>query len=715
MTVETAAGEVVRTLARRTYPVGSPALVWNGLDRTKKAVKGGSYVVRVVAKNALGAIELSRPLRVQRIVGPKRAVGSGRPSVRRGAPMPQPPSSASRAADQLCSSILSGITDAVTTAIGNYGLYAVFLLMLIDAVFPAASEVVMVYGGAIASGAIAGTSVTLFGYTFEPGLPAYLAIALAGTIGYLIGAVIGWEIGRRGGRPYLERHGRWLHLDHAKLERAEAWFQRWEDWAVFLGRLTPVVRSFVSIPAGIFEAPLRRYTVLTLIGSAIWCFVFAGDRLGCRGELGELPPGLPLRGLRRGARRRRRRRLARLALSAQRRLPVGRRIVRASDPQRGVFPACAVMGRRRAVHSGVVIPLVDVKAQYAPLIPELKERFAEVLESGRFIFGPEVEAFERESAAYLDVPHAIGVANGTDALVLSLEAMGIGAGDEVICPSFTFYATAEAIARAGATPVFADIDPVTLNLDPADVAARITPRTKAIMPVHLFGRPAPLAELGALGLPLIEDAAQAFGAAGRREHGSLLDLQLLPDQEPVRARRRRARRLPRRRGGRARPDAALPRLARQADVRARRHQLAARRDPGRGAARLPAPPRGLERGPPRGCRALRRARPRRASSSCRSTSRATSTTCTSSARPSAPRIAAALKRGRHRVRVLLRDAAAPAARDALPRRTSRARCPRPSVRRPTTSRCRCGAASAPTCRSRSSRPCSPLRTAREHG
>ena len=167
----------------------------------------------------------------------------------------------------------------------------------------------------------------------------------------------------------------------------------------------------------------------------------------------------------------------------------------------------------------VVIPLVDVKAQYAPLIPELKERYAEVLESGRFIFGPEVEAFERESAAYLDVPHAIGVANGTDALVLSLEAMGIGAGDEVICPSFTFYATAEAIARAGATPVFADIDPVTLNLDPEDVAGRITPRTKAIMPVHLFGRPAPLVELAALGLPLIEDSAQAFGAAGVASEG----------------------------------------------------------------------------------------------------------------------------------------------------------------------------------------------------
>ncbi len=160
------------------------------------------------------------------------------------------------------------------------------------------------------------------------------------------------------------------------------------------------------------------------------------------------------------------------------------------------------------------IPLVDVKAQYAPLIPELRERFDAVLESGRFIFGPEVEAFEREAAAFLGVPHAIGVANGTDALVLAFEALGIGRGDEVICPAFTFYATAETIARVGATPVFADIDPETLNLDPDDVAARITPRTKAVVAVHLFGRPAPLAELAALGVPIVEDAAQAFGAEG---------------------------------------------------------------------------------------------------------------------------------------------------------------------------------------------------------
>jgi dTDP-4-amino-4,6-dideoxygalactose transaminase len=160
------------------------------------------------------------------------------------------------------------------------------------------------------------------------------------------------------------------------------------------------------------------------------------------------------------------------------------------------------------------IPLVDVKAQYAPLLDELKERIAEVLDSGRFILGPHVRAFEEEAAAYLGVEHAIGVANGTDALVIALDALEIGPGDEVICPTFTFYATAEAIARRGATPVFADIDPRTMNLDRADVRARVTDRTKAILPVHLFGRPAPLGELAELGIPIVEDAAQAFGAKG---------------------------------------------------------------------------------------------------------------------------------------------------------------------------------------------------------
>jgi dTDP-4-amino-4,6-dideoxygalactose transaminase len=160
----------------------------------------------------------------------------------------------------------------------------------------------------------------------------------------------------------------------------------------------------------------------------------------------------------------------------------------------------------------VKIALVDVKAQYEPLIPQLKQAFADVLESGQFVFGPNVAAFEREAADFLDVPETIGVANGTDAIVIVLDALGIGRGDEVICPSFTFYATAEAIARREATPVFVDIDPVTLNVDPADVERKLTGRTKAILPVHLFGRPAPLDELTGFGLPIIEDAAQAFGS-----------------------------------------------------------------------------------------------------------------------------------------------------------------------------------------------------------
>ncbi len=176
----------------------------------------------------------------------------------------------------LVASILTELSDAVTSFVGDYGLYAIFTLMLVDAVLPAASELVMVYGGALAAGAFANQDVALFGRTIDDGLPAYVAVALAGTIGYTLGAIIGWAIGLYGGRPYLERHGRWLHLNEQKLDRAERWFQRWEDWAVFLGRLTPVVRSFVSVPAGVFEAPFVRYTLLTLAGSAIWCFAFAG-------------------------------------------------------------------------------------------------------------------------------------------------------------------------------------------------------------------------------------------------------------------------------------------------------------------------------------------------------------------------------------------------------------------------------------------------------
>jgi membrane protein DedA with SNARE-associated domain len=186
----------------------------------------------------------------------------------------------------LAGSILSSITDLLTTLVGDHGLYAVFLLMLVDAVLPAASEAVMVYAGAVAAGAFAGQDVVLFGEKLDAGFPAYLAMALAGTLGYTVGSVGGWWIGARAGRPYLERHGRWLHLSAEKLDRAERWFDRWEDWGVFLGRVTPVVRSFVSIPAGVFRAPLGRYSLLTLIGSALWAFAFAGVgwALGSRWE-----------------------------------------------------------------------------------------------------------------------------------------------------------------------------------------------------------------------------------------------------------------------------------------------------------------------------------------------------------------------------------------------------------------------------------------------
>ena len=174
------------------------------------------------------------------------------------------------------------------------------------------------------------------------------------------------------------------------------------------------------------------------------------------------------------------------------------------------------------------IPLVDVKAQYAPLIPDLKERLGEVLESGRFILGPNVAAFEEEAAAYLGVPATIGVANGTDAIVLVLRGLGVAPGDEVICPAFTFYATAESVARRGATPVFADIDPVTLNLDVEDAAAKVTDRTRAIIPVHLFGRMLDVRPLVELGVPVLEDAAQAFGAPEVAQHGAISTFSFYP-------------------------------------------------------------------------------------------------------------------------------------------------------------------------------------------
>lgn len=163
-----------------------------------------------------------------------------------------------------------------------------------------------------------------------------------------------------------------------------------------------------------------------------------------------------------------------------------------------------------------MIPMVDLKTQYAQLKDEIDQGIQDVLESCAFILGPNVQAFEREAAAYLGVKHAIGCASGTDALHLALLAAGIGPGDEVITSAFTFIATAEAIRYVGATPVFVDIDPQTFNIDPAAIPAAISARTKAVMPVHLFGQPANIPALAALceqhGLLLIEDCAQSFGA-----------------------------------------------------------------------------------------------------------------------------------------------------------------------------------------------------------
>jgi dTDP-3-amino-3,4,6-trideoxy-alpha-D-glucose transaminase len=164
------------------------------------------------------------------------------------------------------------------------------------------------------------------------------------------------------------------------------------------------------------------------------------------------------------------------------------------------------------------VPLFDTSTALAPLKEELRAAIARVLDSERYILGPEVEAFEREWAAYCGAGHAVGVANGTEAITIALRAMGVGPGDEVVVPSFTFYASAEAIPPTGARPVFCDIDPDTYCVSAETVRAALTPRTKAVIAVHLFGNVAPVKEIEALGVPVLEDAAQAAGsnsAAGR--------------------------------------------------------------------------------------------------------------------------------------------------------------------------------------------------------
>jgi dTDP-3-amino-3,4,6-trideoxy-alpha-D-glucose transaminase len=176
----------------------------------------------------------------------------------------------------------------------------------------------------------------------------------------------------------------------------------------------------------------------------------------------------------------------------------------------------------------VAIPLFDTAAQLREVREEVNRAIAGVIDAGRFILGPEVEAFERELAAFLGVRHVVGVANGTDAITIALRGLGVGPGDEVIVPSFTFYASAEAIPHTGARPVFCDVDPATFCVTAETVERALTPATKAVIAVHLFGRAAPIGDLRRLldgrGVAVLEDSAQAAGArSGGQRAGSLGD------------------------------------------------------------------------------------------------------------------------------------------------------------------------------------------------
>lgn len=167
---------------------------------------------------------------------------------------------------------LASLTSHLTDGVAQHGLIAVFVLMAVDALLPVGGELIMLYAGVVAGTA----GVALLGLDPQAGLQSYIVIALAGSFGYLVGAIGGWLIGARGGYPFVERYGRWLHLKPATLRQAERWFARFGPLAVFFGRLTPVARSFISVPAGMLGSPLRSYVPLTLLGSLIWCFGFAG-------------------------------------------------------------------------------------------------------------------------------------------------------------------------------------------------------------------------------------------------------------------------------------------------------------------------------------------------------------------------------------------------------------------------------------------------------
>ena len=485
---------------------------------------------------------------------------------------------------------------------------------------------------------------------------AYVAVALAGTIGYTLGAIVGWAIGVYGGRPYLERHGRWLHLDEEKLDRAERWFERWEDWAVFLGRLTPVIRSFVSIPAGVSRcrssatrcsrSPARRSGASPSRASA-GPSARAGRTSTRASATSTTSSSLRSSRLSRGSSG------AACEASTPRRRGLGGRLMNQEQ-------------RTRATLARVTepIPLIDVKAQYAPLIPELKERFRAVLESGPLHLRPERRGVRgarrlRTSACRTRSASPTAPTRSSSRSTRS----GSAAATRSSARRSPSTRPPRRSPASGATPVFADIDPATLNLDPEDVAARITPRTKAIVPVHLFGRPAPLAELAALGAPDHRGRGPGVRRGGHRADRDLLDVQLLPDEEPLRARRRRARRA-------ASTTSVAERVRmlrfhgsqRQADVRARRARTRASTQIQAAVLRVFLPrARRLERRPPRGGRALRGARARRARRAPGRRAGPRVPPVRRRARRSATEIARGADRGRDRERVVLRDAAPPPA------------------------------------------------------
>ena len=336
-------------------------------------------------------------------------------------------------------------------------------------------------------------------------------------------------------------------------------------------------------------------------------------------------------------------------------------------------PAAAPCYRR-----AMSVPLMDPSAQWAAVADRVKARIGEVVDSGRFILGPLVREAESDLAARVGAAHGVGVANGTDALVIALQALGLEPGDEVICPAYTFYATAEAIVAGGRRAGLrgrARRHPLPRSRGRRGRRHAAHPR--AVMPVHLFGHPADAPALRAIcdrhGLLLVEDAAQAFGASlgghALRRVRRRRDVLVLPHQEPARVRRRRPDHDLRRRRRRARAHPALPRLEGQGHVRADRLQLAARRAAGGGAARARTARRRLE--------PAAAPRPRRATPSSAS---ASSPSCRTSApgathiyhlymvrTPQRDALVGALKRARRRRRRLLRAPAAPAAGVRAPR------------------------------------------------